>query len=98
MLPVVKRKTLEIPHGLAAIAAAVCLGLSFVSDFQAREQQLRADSQTHRPAIESVSGVVEERVIERASAPEPQTAGRRDHSDSKGSALLLWIPLQRTGG
>ncbi|AKS42319.1 hypothetical protein [Wenzhouxiangella marina] len=43
MLPIVKRKTLEVPHGLAALAAAVCLVLAFATDFSEREEHLRAD-------------------------------------------------------
>ena len=33
MLPIVKRKTLEIPHTLAALAAAICLVIAFCNRF-----------------------------------------------------------------
>ncbi len=44
MLPIVKRKTLEVPHGLAALAAAICLIMAFATDFNARDERLRAEA------------------------------------------------------
>lgn len=105
MLPIAKRRTMNIPHSLAAIAAAICLGLAFVTDFQEREQSLRAEL----PAPSQVELVIQpsdETVRERAAVTDPQRQVNRDHSSNRsgsrsgsrtGPGLLPWFPVPRNG-
>lgn len=55
MLPIARRRTLEVPHGLAALAAAICLTLAFATDHSDVEQQLRAE-QSEPSAVEHLAG------------------------------------------
>lgn len=97
MLPIAKRRTMTIPHSLAAIAAAVCLGLSFVTDFQEREQALRAELPI--PAqVELAIQPGDEKVRERAAATDPQRQVKRERSGNRLSpGLLPWFPVPRNG-
>jgi hypothetical protein len=98
MLPIVKRKTLAIPHGLAALSAAVCLGLAFVTDFQEREQDLRAQANPPAPIETIVNSADENTRGERASANDPQRKLNTDRPKGRGTPNLLpWFPGQRTG-
>ncbi len=97
MLPVVKRKTLEIPHGLAAVAAAVCLGLAFVSDFQAREHSLNAELRSTAPT-EIVASAAEERHSDRAANSDSSRSPARERREAGSRAGLLWLPGFRNGG
>lgn len=95
MLPIAKRRTMTIPHSLAAIAAAICLGLSFVTDFQDREQALRAELPSPSQS-ELVSQASEENVRERALSTDPQRQVNRERSGNRPSpALLPWFPVPR---
>jgi hypothetical protein len=98
MLPVVKRKTLEIPHGLAAIAAAICLALAFATDFQSREQALRAELEVPAPQ-EVVVTPNDEFARERVNSqdPSPQPRPKREQG-RRATSLLPWFPGLRTGG
>jgi len=98
MLPVVKRKTLEIPHGLAAVAAAVCLGLAFVSDFQSREHNLNTELNSTAPT-EAMAGVPEERHSDRATNSDLSRLPARERREGGStSGLLPWLPGFRNGG
>lgn len=55
MLPIARRRTLAVPHGLAALAAAVCLTLAFATDYSDIEQQLRAE-QSEPSAVQHLAG------------------------------------------
>jgi hypothetical protein len=39
MLPIANRKTLQIPHGLAALAAVICLILAFATDHASMQHE-----------------------------------------------------------
>ncbi|MFU8830766.1 MAG: hypothetical protein ACNA7J_01305 [Wenzhouxiangella sp.] len=98
MLPIVKRKALEIPHGLAAVAAAVCLGLAFVSDFQAREHSLKAELHSTAPT-EIMAGGAEDRHSDRgANSDSSRSPARERREAGSRSSLLLWLPGFRNGG
>ncbi len=98
MLPVVKRKTLEIPHGLAAIAAAICMVLAFASDFKGREDMLRAEA-GEAPAVEVMATLPEERNPEQGAAAEKARQSRIKPAEGrKLRGLLPLFPLPRQGG
>ncbi len=98
MLPVVKRKTLEIPHGLAAVAAAVCLGLAFVSDFQAREHSLNAELNSTVPT-EFMASAPDDRQSDRVKNPDsPRVPARERREGGSTSGLLPFLPGFRNGG
>ena len=98
MLPVVKRKTLQVPHGLAAIAAGICLALAFASDFQSREQSLRAELD-NQSGNELVIGATESADGERSVNTEAKHRPRPRQSDrSPAAGLLPWFPIHWNGG
>jgi hypothetical protein len=95
MLPVVKRKTLEVPHGLAAIAAAICLVLAFATDVSDPDAARIAD-------IEDVKAT--ELVVGAKAAVSDDNTVRSDSSSRHGSdsssgtqtsTLITWFGLRR---
>lgn len=98
MLPIVKRKTLEIPHGLAAVAAAICMVLAFASDFGSREQALRAEAGESNP-VEIIAKMPEERSPEQNSATESTRHHRIKPAEGQTLRRLLPLfPLPNKGG
>ncbi len=98
MLPVVKRKTLQVPHGLAAIAAGICLVLAFASDFQDREQRLQAELEPN-----SNTELVAERRDSSSQDQSVQTESRRQQAEDRRErmttgGLIRWFPLHWNGG
>ncbi len=98
MLPVVKRKTLEIPHGLAAVAAAICMVLAFASDFGSREQALRAEASESHP-VEIIAKIPDERNSEQNSSTESARHNRIKPAEGQTLRRLLPLfPLPNKGG
>jgi len=97
MLPIVKRKTLEIPHTLAALAAAICLVIAFATDFTAREETLRAgiDQSDNVELIARNAGKAADENTPRSDTPRRGT-GEGAAPSSVSSGLLNWfgLPLQ----
>ncbi len=42
MLPIAGKRVLQIPHGLALAATAICLALAFTTDLQSRQDRIIA--------------------------------------------------------
>ncbi len=98
MLPVVKRRTLEIPHGLAAIAAAICMALAFATDFGDREQALRAEYGESQP-VEIIAKMPEERATDNSPATESVRHNRVQPAEGQTLRRLLPLfPLPNKGG
>lgn len=97
MLPIVKRKTLEIPHTLAALAAAICLVIAFATDFTARENSLRAEIDQSEK-MELIARHAAKPQDDTAPRPETPRRGSGDGAapSSMSSGLLNWfgLPLQ----
>jgi len=95
MLPVVKRKTLEVPHGLAAIAAAICLVLAFATDVSDHDTARVADIEDGK-ATELVVGA--KAAVSDDSTARSDTSSRHGSDSSSGtqtSALITWFGLRR---
>ncbi len=86
MLPIANRKTLQVPHGLAALAAVICLVLSFVTDHSSVEQNVQAEQASPTAPIEQVAD-------ESGTLPAQQSTTRQ-RRDRQGSSLSLlpWFP------
>jgi uncharacterized protein HemX len=97
MLPIARRKTMTIPHSLAAIAAAVCLGLAFVTDFKEREHNIRV--QLAAPAqLEATLPAQDEALRDRAATTETPRKVKRERSGGGiGPLPLPWFPGHRNG-
>lgn len=94
MLPIAHRRTLEVPHGVAALAAAVCLVLAFVSDQSGGEEQQLQAEQSGSSRVEHVTSRDE-------PSDEAAEARKRTRSgNGKGAIELLpWFTgLGRGGG
>ncbi len=90
MLPIANRKTLEIPHGLAALAAVICLVLAFATDHASMQQERHAD---HAGTNSSLQQSVE--------APRNKDDGQkssRERRDHHGNlSLIPWFPVPGGG-
>jgi len=95
MLPIVKRKALEVPHGLAAAAAAICLVLAFATDLSDREQA--PTLAIEKPAaIEFVAKQAAGNEDQPASADSPRHQGSETGVGRTGaSPLINWFGLRR---
>jgi hypothetical protein len=96
MLPIVKRKTLEVPHGLAAVAAAICLVLAFATDFSDRDSAATATVETTAPvefvAKHATSGKEEQAATTEGSR---RHGGETAATQAGASALINWFGLRR---
>lgn len=98
MLPFVRHNTLKIPHGLAALAAVVCLGLAFTSDIQTRLETKQANAAADS-TVDVVVKVPELSPKEQAADSEPSRSSRADPSAGGWSGFLLpWLPRLRSAG
>ncbi len=96
MLPIANRKTLEIPHGLAALAAVICLVLAFMTDYSSVEQSRHAEQTGQAGQTTPVEQVAEENGT--ISNAQPAKRERRDRRERQGSLTLLpWFPVPGGG-
>ncbi len=95
MLPIVKRKALEVPHGLAAIAAAVCLVLAFATDFTDHDSQHLVELDGNNTA-ELVTSHAQTSTDNNAITSEhPRRQGGESAAGTQGSTLITWFGLRR---
>lgn len=85
MLPIVKRRTLHVPHRLAVAAAVVGLALSFAIDRSTVEERLQAE-QGGTPAVEQTTGSAGEN----GAAQDGDSAAKRRHRE-RDLSLLPWF-------
>lgn len=85
MLPIAKRRTLEVPHGLAAIAASVCLILAFATDQSSVEDRLRAQQSGQSPVEQTAEDG-------NGSKEDVSEAVREQRKRGSGLSLLPWFP------
>jgi hypothetical protein len=98
MLPFVRHNTLKVPHSLAAIAAAVCLGLAFTSDIQNRLTTLQPDTSAESPvdiAVKMPEFPSKDGPTEAESA---RSSGSEQTSGALSGFLLPWLPRLRPAG
>jgi len=96
MLPIVKRKTLEVPHGLAAVAAAICLVLAFATDFSDRDGSSTVALEKPAP-VEFVAKHATSGSEEQAATTETarRQGGETASARAGTSALINWFGLRR---
>ncbi|NDY96912.1 hypothetical protein [Wenzhouxiangella limi] len=93
MLPIARNNAFHVPHGLAALAAAVCLVLAFTSDFSQRQKQV-LDAQADPAAW----------VATAADDPRPDITPKGDArpgdkmSSRSTTRWIPWFPGLRPGG
>jgi len=93
MLPIANRKTLEIPHGLAALAAVICLVLAFATDHASLQHERQADSANSQSSLQQ--NVEEARKDE---AGQTQVRERRERRERHGNlSLIPWFPVPNGG-
>ena len=96
MLPVVKRKTLEVPHGLAAIAAAICLVLAFATDLSDRDAQRMVEVENAKATefvISQAPAASDDSVVVADGNRAPSTDATASAGNS--GALITWFGLLR---
>ncbi len=90
MLPIANRKTLEIPHGLAALAAVICLVLAFATDHASLQQERHADSANSQSPLQQS--------VEETRQDETGQTKLRDRRDRQGNlSLIPWFPVPGGG-
>ncbi|MEN1729108.1 MAG: hypothetical protein AAGJ52_11775 [Pseudomonadota bacterium] len=95
MLPVVKRKTLEVPHGLAAIAAAICLVLAFATDFSDRDAQQLVEMEKVQAAEFAITQAPTATDDTASASDGALQIGDTSTGASNNSALITWFGLLR---
>lgn len=93
MLPIVRKRSLHVPHGLAAIAAGICLALAFTTDFKDRERELLAE-QRERSNV-AVAVIADDNRTETPSWAEQRS---REAAKRRPSQFFPWFPGLRLGG
>ena len=86
MLPIANRKTLEIPHGLAALAAVICLVLAFATDQASLQQERQADRNTATAPLQQA--------VEESGKEDSAKTRLRERWDWQGNLNLIpWLPV-----
>lgn len=100
MMPITRRKTPAIPHGLAAVAAGVCLLLAAVTDFSERQDNLTVEQPSNERAV-LVAVESEPSRLEGSSEPLAENLAnrnrqeRRSDSRQRNQSLKGWLPFLR---
>ncbi len=89
MLPIARKRVLQIPHGLAACAAALCLVLAFSTDIHSRHDRISAENSPLTSA-DTHSGL-DQRVSE-AAVRADQRSEQRSREPVKRSAPTPLFP------
>lgn len=93
MLPIARNRALHIPHGLAALAAGICLVLAFSTDFNERRHQLTIERQ--ESAAAGIALVNDENRNDSSVKADPRL---REPLRKQPTQLLPWFPGLRLGG
>ncbi len=96
MLPIVRKRSLAIPHGLAFAAAAVCLGLVFASEFGTPDRKLAASDSAGKTSIEAIAET-EPKNRERERTGQRPVSGKRRPAPLD-TDLLPWFPFFSSSG
>ncbi len=88
MLPLVRKNTFHVPHGLAAVAACICLALAFSTDLKDRESRILTEQSRSAEPSRVVS------LDESRTEPHRQTEHRpRETAPRRAPRQLLpWFP------
>jgi hypothetical protein len=94
MLPVARNRSFHVPHGLAALAAAVCLVIAFTTEDGNSTPQLAG--LTDQPCVQSP-------VESETSRDTPQTgrdaqSGERRAVRGASAVFIPWFPGRRSAG
>jgi hypothetical protein len=93
MLPIARNHSFHVPHGLAAVAASVCLVLAFTSDISQRQDDLVID-QTE-PAARMATAVEDSPPH---AAPAAEGRARDTLKPNQTTRWIPWFPGLRPGG
>lgn len=97
MLPINRKRALQIPHGLAIAAAAICLVLAFSTDLQTRHEQISAERSEPTP-VQLLAGS-EDGLIDKASRVDQRAEPRTRDPRRAPMPLFPWFPgLGGSGG
>lgn len=95
MLPITRQRVLQIPHGLATVAAGICLVLAFTTDIQSRHDRIAAERAESVPVYQ-LAASDEARPD---SLPRPDKRPRDTSARYMPLSLFPWFPgLGSNGG
>jgi len=93
MLPVVRNRSFHVPHGLAALAAAICLILAFsAEDSQQQLAGSSGDSETFPAAMAA------KEQHENHSGQDKRTSAHQSATQSLPTVWIPWFPGRRPAG
>lgn len=93
MLPIARNQSFHVPHGLAAVAAGVCLVLAFTAEFSQRQAPL-AGSQPE-PAAQMAASINDSQAD---SQPASEGRAREGLAPQHSTRWIPWFPGLRPGG
>lgn len=96
MLPIKRKHALQIPHGLAIAAAAICLVLAFSTDLQSRHEQISAERSEPTP-LQLLTGS-EDNLVDMASRGDPRAESRPRDPRRAPMPLFPWFPGMGSDG
>ena len=99
MLPINRKRVLHIPHGVATVAATVCLVLAFSTDIKSRHAQIMAERAESTP-VQFLAGA-EDKLQDKAARADQRSESRARDSAQRSIPMPLFpsIPgLNSPGG
>ncbi|MGY6554728.1 MAG: hypothetical protein ACXIUM_09420 [Wenzhouxiangella sp.] len=96
MLPTNRKRALQIPHGLAIAAAALCLVLAFSTDLQSRHDQISAERSEPAP-VQLLAGS-EDSLLDKAGRGDQRAESRTRDLRRAPMPLFPWFPGTGSGG
>ena len=90
MLPINRKRALQIPHGLAIAAAAICLVLAFSTDLQSRHDQISHERPELAP-VQLLAGS-EEKLVDKAARMDQRSESRTREPRRTPMPLFPWFP------
>ena len=102
MLPINQKHALHIPHGVAIVAAAICLVLAFSTDIQSRHAQITAERAEPLPVVAPAALLAgsEDSLPEQSARADQRRDPRTRDSGGRRAPMPLfpWVPgLSATG-
>lgn len=94
MLPVARNRSFHVPHGLAALAAAVCLVIAFTTE-EGNSAPRLADS-TAEPCEQSTAKAEADQDAPRTERDSRQ--GERQAVRRASAVFIPWFPGSRSAG
>ncbi len=96
MLPVAKHRSFHVPHGLAALAAAVCLVIAFTAEDGKSAPQMAG--LTTEPCVQSTITLEASQETPKVEREVVQQRNQQSVRRSASAVFIPWFPGSRSAG